>query len=49
MKTFAAPAPESAAEILGARLASADAVASTPPPPERRERSVFGTLHVSRR
>jgi DNA helicase HerA-like ATPase len=49
VKTFAAPDRESAAEILGARLASADAVAATPPPPGRRERSVFGTLHVSRR
>ena len=49
VKTFAAPDRESAAEILGARLASADAVAATPPPPGRRRRSVFGTLHVSRR
>ncbi|HET8526677.1 MAG TPA: helicase HerA-like domain-containing protein [Actinomycetota bacterium] len=49
VKTFAAPDRESAAEILGARLASADAVAATPPPPGQRERSVFGTLHVSRR
>jgi DNA double-strand break repair helicase HerA and related ATPase len=49
VRTFAAPDRESAAEILGARLASADAVAATPPPPGRRERSVFGTLHVSRR
>ena len=49
VKTFAAPDRESAAEILGARLASADAVAATPPPPGRRERSVFGTLHVSER
>ena len=49
VKTFAAPDRESAAEILGARMASADAVAATPPPPGRRERSVFGTLHVSRR
>jgi len=47
--TFAAPDRESGAEILGARLASADVVAATPPPPGRRERSVFGTLHGSRR
>ena len=49
IKTFAAPDRVSAAEVLGARLASAEAVAATPPPPGRRERSVFGTLHVSRR
>jgi len=49
VKTFAAPDRQSAAEILGAHLASADAVAATPPPPRRRDRSVFGTLHVSRR
>ena len=49
VKYFAAPDRESAAEILGARIASADKVAATPPPPGRRERSVFGTLHVSRR
>jgi DNA double-strand break repair helicase HerA and related ATPase len=49
VKYFAAPDRESAHEILGERLASADAVAATPPPPKRRERSVFGTLHVSRR
>ena len=49
MKYLAAPDRPSAHEILGERLASADAVAGTPPPPERRERSVFGTLHVSRR
>jgi DNA helicase HerA-like ATPase len=49
VKTFTAPDRESAAEVLGARLASADAVEATPPPPGRRERSVFGTLHVSRR
>ena len=47
--TFAAPDRGSGAEILGARLASADAVAATPPPPGRRDRSVFGTLHGSRR
>jgi len=47
--TFAAPDRGSGAAILGARLASADAVAATPPPPGRRERSVFGTLHGSRR
>jgi DNA helicase HerA-like ATPase len=49
VKYFAAPDRESAHEILGERLASAQAVAATPPPPKRRERSVFGTLHVSRR
>jgi DNA helicase HerA-like ATPase len=49
VKYFAAPDRESAHEILGERLASADAVAASPPPPKRRERSVFGTLHVSRR
>ena len=49
VKYLAAPDRESAHEILGERLASAEAVAATPPPPKRRERSVFGTLHVSRR
>jgi DNA double-strand break repair helicase HerA and related ATPase len=49
IKTFAGPDRQSAAEILDARLASAEKVAATPPPPGRRERSVFGTLHVSRR
>jgi DNA helicase HerA-like ATPase len=49
VKYFAAPDRESANEILGQRLASAQAVAATPPPPKRRERSVFGTLHISRR
>ena len=49
VRYFAAPDRESAHELLGRRLASADAVAATPPPPGRRERSVFGTLHVSRR
>jgi DNA helicase HerA-like ATPase len=48
VKYFAAPDRESAHEILGERLASAAAVAATPAPPKRRERSVFGTLHVSR-
>jgi hypothetical protein len=48
VKYFAAPDRESAHEILGKRLASAAAVAATPPPTTRRERSVFGTLHVSR-
>ena len=49
VKYLAAPDRQSAHEILGERLASADAVAATPPPPKRRERSVFGTLHVPRR
>jgi hypothetical protein len=49
VKYFAAPDRQSAHEILGARLASAEAVAATPPPPKRRERSVFGTLRISRR
>jgi hypothetical protein len=45
---LAAPDRQSAHEILGERLASADAAAATPPPPRLRERSVFGTLHVPR-
>ena len=49
VKYLAAPDRRSAHDILGERLASADAVAATPPPPKRRERSVFGTLHVPRR
>jgi DNA helicase HerA-like ATPase len=49
VKYLVAPDRPSAHEILGERLASADAVAATPPPPKRRERSVFGTLHVPRR
>ena len=49
VKYLAAPDGRSAHEILGERLASADAVAATPPPSRRRERSVFGTLHVPRR
>jgi hypothetical protein len=48
VRYFAAPHRASAHELLGDRLASADAVAATPPPPKRRERSIFGTLHVSR-
>jgi hypothetical protein len=48
VKYFAAPDRRSAHEVLDERLASAQAVASTPPPPKRRDRSVFGTLHVSR-
>jgi hypothetical protein len=49
VKYLAAPDRQSAHEILGERLASAHAVAATPPLPRRRERSVFGTLHVQRR
>ena len=49
VKYLAAPDRESAHEVLGERLASAAAVAATPPPTMRRERSTFGTLHVSRR
>lgn len=45
---FPGPAAVGLGSPIGARLASADAVAATPPP-GRRERSVFGTLHVSRR
>jgi hypothetical protein len=48
VKYFAAPDRRSAHEVLDEHLASAQAVASTPPPPKRRDRSVFGTLHVSR-
>jgi DNA double-strand break repair helicase HerA and related ATPase len=50
VKYLAAPDRESAHEVLSARLASAEAVSATPPPPRPRgsSRSVFGTLHVSR-
>ena len=48
VKYFAAPDRQSAHEILGERLATAAAVAGTPPPPKQRQRSVFGTLRVSR-
>lgn len=52
VKYLEAPDRESAHEVLSARLDSAKAVAGTPPPPEARtgagDRSVFGTLHVSR-
>jgi hypothetical protein len=46
VKYFPAPDRESAHEVLSARLASAQAVAETPPPRNRQARSVFGTLHV---
>ena len=44
----AGPAAVALGSPIGARLASVDAVAATPLP-GRRELSVFGTLHVSRR